>query len=109
MARALIRRIPGVEIRYCYGDLVSPTGSIQGIYRHCWLRASFAGTELVVDCTPDQQGGVPDREVLVLTDEELCRLILRYVARTERTVDALVSDRVWPRYLTLADSLMAEV
>lgn len=109
VARALIHRIPGIEIRYCYGDLVSTDESIKGIHRHCWLRASVPGTELVVDCTPDQQGGIPDKEILVSTDEELQRLGLRYMARTVRTVDALVSDRVWPRYLTLADSLMAEV
>lgn len=109
VARALIHRIPGVEISYCYGDLVSSTDSVKGIYRHCWLRASMSGVEFVVDCTPDQEGGVPDRDMLVLTDDELRRLGLRYVARTVRTVDALVSDRVWPRYLTLADSLMKEV
>lgn len=106
VARALLHRIPTVEIRYCYGDLVSRAEGIDGIHRHCWLRASAAGVDLVVDCTPDQPGGVPGRDVLVSTDAELREMGLHYAARTVRTVDALVSDRVWPRYLTLADSLM---
>ena len=65
----------------------------------------MSGVKLVVDCTPDQEGGIPGREVLVLTDDELQHLGLSYEARTERTVDALVHDRVWPRYLKLADSI----
>jgi len=105
VARALIRRIPGIKISYCYGDLLSSTDSIKGIHRHCWLLASMSGVKLVVDCTPDQEGGIPGREVLVLTDDELQHLGLSYEARTERTVDALVHDRVWPRYLKLADSI----
>lgn len=108
VARVLTQRLPGASISYCYGDLVSSTDSITGIHRHCWLRVTSLGIDLVVDCTPDQPGGIPERQVLVMTDEELLQLGLSYIARTVRTVDALVSDRVWPRYLTLADSLMGE-
>lgn len=106
VARRILHQIPGAMISYCYGDLLSSTERIKGIHRHCWLRVEMSGLELVVDCTPDQEGGIPGREVLVLTDEELGALGLIYEAKTVTTVDALVFDPVWPRYLKLADSLL---
>jgi hypothetical protein len=95
-----------LDATYCYGRLSSRTGQFDDVDRHCWIEIGPSNSEnrLVIDLTADQAEGFNER----IVHEEWAALSgrgVRYEARMRRSLDELILDAVWPRFIALSDAL----
>ncbi|MGW6894790.1 transglutaminase domain-containing protein [Streptomyces chartreusis] len=104
LARRLRQR--EIEATYCYGRLAFDDNSISSVDHHCWIEVGPPNdaTRHVIDLTCDQADGFEEK-VIYRRYDELARVGIRYEPVTRLAVDDLPSDRVWPRYTRLEESM----
>ncbi|WP_328855104.1 hypothetical protein OHB01_07000 [Microbispora hainanensis] len=95
-----------LEPVYCYGRLRVGRDDVEDVSHHCWVEIGPAHDprRFVIDLTADQSDGV--REQVTLGEHRaLADRGLRYESAARLRLDELPRDRVWPRFLALADRL----
>ncbi|MFF4827960.1 hypothetical protein ACFY20_34235 [Streptomyces sp. NPDC001312] len=107
LARRLRQR--EIEATYCYGRLRFTDPLISSVDHHCWLEIGPPSdpARQVIDLTCDQADGFKEK-VICRRHDELEDDGIRYEPVTRLTVDDLPSDRVWPRYTRLEESMRAK-
>ncbi|MFD3504475.1 hypothetical protein [Streptomyces sp. NPDC058678] len=104
LARRLRQR--EIEATYCYGRLTFKDPAISSVDHHCWIEIGPAhdAARHVIDLTCDQADGFQEK-VIYRRYDELASAGIRYEPVTRLAVDDLPSDRVWPRYTQLEESM----
>ncbi|MGW3038375.1 hypothetical protein ACWDCB_45235 [Streptomyces sp. NPDC001178] len=107
LARRLRHR--EIEATYCYGRLSFDDPSISSVDHHCWIEIGSPSDPArhVIDLTCDQADGFEEK-VIYRRYDDLARAGIRYEPVTRLAVDDLPSDRVWPRYTRLEESMRAK-
>ncbi|MER6630946.1 hypothetical protein ABT301_22465 [Streptomyces sp. NPDC000987] len=97
-----------IEATYCYGRLRFTDPRISSVDHHCWIEIGSPDdpARQVIDLTCDQADGFEEK-VICRRYDELVRAGIRYEPAARLTVDELPGDRVWPRYLSLEESMQA--
>jgi hypothetical protein len=104
LARRLRQR--EIEATYCYGRLSFDDPSISSVDHHCWIEIGSPSNAArhIIDLTCDQADGFEEK-VIYRRYNDLAREGIRYEPVARLAVDDLPSDRVWPRYTQLEESM----
>ncbi|WP_157520645.1 hypothetical protein [Herbidospora daliensis] len=95
-----------VEPTYCFGRLSFDAAGVGDVDHHCWVEIGEGNDprRTVIDLTGDQAEGNAERIITGPHDELRARGI-HYEPISRLPLDALPTDRVWPRFLDLDDRL----
>ncbi|TKK88832.1 hypothetical protein FDA94_12200 [Herbidospora galbida] len=95
-----------VEPTYCFGRLSFDAAGVGDVDHHCWVEIGDGADprRTVIDLTGDQARG-NDVRVITGPHEELRSRGIHYEPTSRLPLDALPTDRVWPRFLVLDDRL----